>query len=159
MKMYLEILFLVIIIGILIYLFFQFSGIILAPNILKLSNGEVCFKNNCFQVEIVKTELERGKGLMYRENLDKNKGMLFIFNKEGIYSFWMKNTLIPLDIIWINANGEVVFINKNTQPCKSLLCPSIIPSARAIYVLEVNAGICQEIGLKIGDLVKITPSL
>ena len=92
---------------------------------------------------------------MYRKELDKNKGMLFIFDKEGIYPFWMKNTLIPLDIIWIDSNDKVVFISQNVQPCKNLICPSIFPTVKAKYVLEVNAGVCQEIGLKVGDELTI----
>ena len=92
---------------------------------------------------------------MYRTELDKDKGMLFIFDKEGIYPFWMKNTLIPLDMIWIDSSNKVVFISQNVQPCKSLICPVIIPSASAKYVLEINAGICEELGLKIGDEVEI----
>ena len=57
-------------------------------------------------------------GLMFRENMDSDRGMLFIFEKEGEYPFWMKNTLIPLDIIWINKDKEVVFISENAQPCE-----------------------------------------
>jgi len=111
----------------------------------------VCFKENCFLVEIAKTQAERARGLMFREGLEQNKGMLFVFDREGAYSFWMKNTLIPLDIIWMNGNKEVVFISKDSQPCKENQCPSIIPEEKALYVLEVNAGIAEKIGLLVGD--------
>jgi hypothetical protein len=117
--------------------------------------GQVCFKNNCFDVELAITQEEQMQGLMFRRSLDKNKGMLFIFNEEGLASFWMKNTLIPLDIIWINKNKEVVFINENTQPCKQDPCPSISPDKKARYVLEINDGISKEIGLKVGDSMEI----
>ena len=63
----------------------------------------------------------------------------------------MKNTLIPLDIIWINANNEVVFISENTIPCEKDFCPSIEPVREAKYVLEINGGLVEKIGLKIGD--------
>ena len=97
---------------------------------------------------------------MGRENMDSGKGMLFVFDKEGIYPFWMKNTLIPLDMIWIKegpsaGSGQVVFIAQNVQPCKSLICPSVFPQGKAKYVLEVNEGISQKIGLKIGDILEI----
>lgn len=73
---------------------------------------QICFQENCFEVELAITTEEITKGLMFRKELPQNKGMLFIFAKEGIRSFWMKNTLIPLDIIWLNKNKEVVFIKK-----------------------------------------------
>lgn len=115
----------------------------------------VCFENNCFTIEIADNSATRESGLMYRENLKENKGMLFIFPKEDIYSFWMKNTLIPLDIIWINQNKEIVFISKNNQPCENNLCPLINPNIQAKYVLEINSGLSEKIGLKLGDEAKI----
>lgn len=118
--------------------------------------NKVCFNQNCFSVELAKTEAEREKGLMNRKQLDKNSGMLFIFNKEGIYPFWMKDTLIPLDMIWIDGNSVVVFIAKNVQPCKSLICPIMNPKIGAKYVLEVNAGISKELGIKVGDTAKLS---
>jgi poly-gamma-glutamate synthesis protein (capsule biosynthesis protein) len=113
--------------------------------------NRVCFKENCFLVEIADTAEERTKGLMYRENLAGNRGMLFIFSKEGLYSFWMKNTLIPLDIIWLNQNKEVVFMAKNSQPCGEKNCTGIKPDKEAKYVLEINGGLSDKINLKIGD--------
>lgn len=114
-------------------------------------SDKVCFGRECFDVELAITQNEHNKGLMYREHLDKDKGMLFIFEEPGEYNFWMKNTLIPLDIIWIDENKEVIFITKNTQPCKEDPCPSISSDKPAKYVLELNTGIADEIGLKEGD--------
>lgn len=157
-----QIILLFLVVLVLVFLLIKF---VLAPEkVNNLAKGEVCFNQVCFSVEIAKTQAQKDFGLMGRESLDADKGMLFIFDKEGIYSFWMKNTLIPLDIIWINSNGKVVFIAENVQPCpfnlsKALICPSIIPSARAKYVLEINAGLVEKYKLKIGDLVKITPGL
>jgi uncharacterized membrane protein (UPF0127 family) len=110
----------------------------------------VCFEENCFFVKIADTPEKRSQGFMYRESLAENRGMLFIFDKEGNYSFWMKNTLIPLDIIWLNGNKEVVFIKNNAQPCQNE-CPAIKPDAEAKYVLEINTGLADKINLKIGD--------
>ena len=114
-------------------------------------SDNVCIKDNCFEVEVVKTPKDRERGLMFRESLDNNAGMLFIFEQSGNYPFWMKNTLIPLDIIWIDEKKEVVFIGENIQPCIADPCPSYNPSALVLYVLEINAGKAEEIGLEVGD--------
>ncbi|HIH36825.1 MAG TPA: DUF192 domain-containing protein [Methanocellales archaeon] len=108
-------------------------------------------KDNCFYVELAATPDDRTLGLMFREHLDPDKGMLFIFEEEGVRPFWMKNTLTPLDIIWISEDQEVVFISKNTQPCKTDICPGINPGKKAKYVLELNGGISDKIGLSVGD--------
>jgi hypothetical protein len=115
--------------------------------------SEVCFKDNCFDVELAINPESRSRGLMFREKLDPDKGMLFIFEKEGNYSFWMKNTFIPLDIIWINENKKVVFIANNAQPCKDSVCPMIVPNESARYVLEINSGISEKIGLSAGTKI------
>lgn len=116
---------------------------------------QVCFAEHCFFVEVAQTPEERQKGLMFREELDRDKGMLFVFSQEQQASFWMKNTLIPLDIIWFDGNKEVVFISKNSQPCSTDECSSIDPGVKAKYVLELNAGIADEIGLVEGDQAMI----
>ena len=111
----------------------------------------VCFKENCFSVELALTPEERAYGLMFREHLNKDEGMLFVYEEERKYSFWMKNTVIPLDMIWINNDKEVVFIAKNVQPCRQDSCPVIYPDRKALYVLELNAGLSDDINLKVGD--------
>lgn len=112
--------------------------------------NQVCFETHCFNVELALTKEERDRGLMFREKLGQNEGMLFVFDGEALYSFWMKNTLIPLDIIWLDKEKEVVFINKNSQPCQIDYCPLISPKEPAQYVLELNAGIADKIGLDVG---------
>ena len=154
--MFIELALIVIAVVILVYLAIHFARILLAPPTQQNSFNSVCFKENCFFVELAKSSAEQEKGLMNRTELAQNKGMLFIFDKEGMYPFWMKNTLIPLDMIWIDDARKVVFIAQNVQPCKTLICPTTSPSAKAKYVLEVNAGICQKIGLQAGDEVKIS---
>ena len=134
---------------------FQSAGTLLSPVTKQSIGNQICFGGNCFFVEIAKSSAEREKGLMYRENMDKDKGMFFIFDKEGLYPFWMKNTLIPLDIIWIDGNNKIVFIGENAQPCKTLICPITNSSVIAKYVLEINANISKNIGLKVGDFVNI----
>ena len=78
-----------------------------------------------------------------------------MFETEGNYPFWMKNTLIPLDIIWINARNEIVFIAENAQPCKEDLCPNIDPEANAKYVLEINGGLSNNFGFKVNDKINL----
>ena len=110
----------------------------------------------CFQVEIVSSFFEQKRGLMNRTSLDKDKGMLFVFSKEANYPFWMKNTLIPLDMIWIDNNSNIVFIKENAKPCPvDGDCSNIDPNQNAKYVLEINGGLVNEFGLVIGDIVAI----
>lgn len=117
--------------------------------------SKVCIKDNCFQVELAKTDLEKSKGLMFRKELDKDNGMLFIYNSPIITSFWMKNTLIPLDIIWILDN-EIVYVFENALPCiKGEECILIVPEPEANYVLEINSGLVKEYNLTIEDKVNL----
>jgi uncharacterized membrane protein (UPF0127 family) len=111
----------------------------------------VCIKENCFYVELAKTEAKRERGLMNREKLNNDNGMLFVFEKEGIYPFWMKNTLMPLDIIWLNKDKKIVYVSENNNPCIGSDCPQINPGILAMYVLEINAGVSSKIGLRVGD--------
>ena len=113
--------------------------------------NKVCFNNKCFNVELAVNPDELYQGLMFRERLGCDEGMLFIFPKPKKYEFWMKNTYIPLDIIWINQEKEVVFIKERAQPCESNLCEAIYPDKKAKYVLEVNQGLVERIGLHLGD--------
>ncbi|MEA3292898.1 MAG: DUF192 domain-containing protein [Patescibacteria group bacterium] len=138
----------------LVLILFAIISIMLQRNN-KEKQNQVCFKNYCFNVELAISPEERTKGLMFRKSLGDKNGMLFIFEKEARHSFWMKNTLISLDIIWIDENSKIIFINENTQPCKNSFCPSVDSGKKAKYVLEINAGIAENIGLAVGDKVKI----
>ena len=115
--------------------------------------NKVCFDDNCFVVEVVDTPAEREQGLMFREQLDRNNGMLFIFENQGNYPFWMKNTLVPLDMIWIDIDGKIVDI-KEADPCEADPCPIIYPQGNAKYVLEINKGLSAELGIKIGEIAE-----
>jgi hypothetical protein len=101
-------------------------------------------------VEVVKTQEARQLGLMYRKSLAKKSGMLFIFENEREHPFTMKNTYIPLDMIFINRRSKITGIVKNTTP-KTKGPYSI--NAPSLYVLEVNAGFCRENGIEKGDSV------
>ena len=112
---------------------------------------EICFENNCFEIEIAKKQIDKINGLMNRENLKENKGMLFDFGKDGNYSIWMKNMNFPIDIIWINSNLTVVSFVENANPCIEEECETYSSDKSAKYVLEINSGKIEEINLKIGD--------
>lgn len=142
----------IIILSLAVLLAILYFAHVLAPTkVENFTKGQVCFGQKCFSVELAKTDAQRGRGLMFRKELNKDAGMLFIFNKEGIFPFWMKNTLISLDIIWINAENKVVYIKEGAQPCRTLICQSLLPSVYAKYVLEINAGLVNECKIKIGD--------
>jgi uncharacterized membrane protein (UPF0127 family) len=104
-----------------------------------------------FSVEVVRNDADREKGLMYRRFLPADRGMLFDFKQEEPVTFWMKNTYIPLDMIFISKAGIVVGMAANAEP----LSESLIPSGAPCYgVLEVNAGVAARISLKAGDKVR-----
>jgi len=115
------------------------------------STPAVCINKTCFNVEVVSTPETRAIGLMFREQMDNDNGMLFVFEKEDIYYFWMKNTLIPLDMIWMNKDKEIIYINKNTPPCKHDPCLSYGPNEDSLYVLEINGGLTDTLGINVGD--------
>lgn len=102
-------------------------------------------------VEIAADDATRTRGLMFRDELAANRGMLFIFEREAPRSFWMRNTRIPLDIIYLDRDMRVVSIAANTPPCRSRQCPSYPSTGPAMYVLEINAGHAARLGLQRGD--------
>lgn len=108
-----------------------------------------------YYVEIADDDGERARGLMYRDELGANEGMFFIFPQSAPRSFWMLNTRIPLDIVYIDSNLEIVGWSLDTPPCRTRRCPGYPSGAPAKYVLEVNAGEMARLGVEIGDSVRI----
>jgi uncharacterized membrane protein (UPF0127 family) len=104
-----------------------------------------------FSVELASNDAEREKGLMYRRFMPADRGMLFDFKREEPVMFWMKNTYIPLDMIFISRAGIVTGIAANAEPMSERLIPSGAP---CYGVLEVNGGIAASIGLQPGDKVR-----
>ena len=107
-------------------------------------------KNITFNVEVAKTIEERRTGLMYRKKLLNNEGMLFIFPREKIIQLWMKNTYIPLDVIFISENKVIVDIEKNMEKLSETIVKSKVKSR---YALEFNAGLINKLDIEIGDKV------
>jgi hypothetical protein len=112
-----------------------------------------------YQVEIADTPAKQQAGLQFRKSMPENHGMFFVFNTPKIQSFWMKDTLIPLDIIFIDENLTITNIHSNTPPCSKIdptqtNCPNYQSTQEAQYVLELNAGQSQQNNIQIGDQVR-----
>jgi uncharacterized membrane protein (UPF0127 family) len=104
-------------------------------------------------VEIADDPFEWADGLMFRESLAPDAGMLFVFGDERVRSFWMKNTLIPLDMLFVAADLTIVDIVEGAVPCEADPCPLYTSGAPAQWALEVNGGFVQDHGIRIGDAV------
>lgn len=105
-------------------------------------------------LEIAANGETRQQGLMYRESLPPGRGMLFLFPTAGEHSFWMKNTLIPLDMIWLDSEGRIVGIRRDVPPCQADPCPSYGPGGVATRVLEIAAGEAARHGLEPGSTIR-----
>ncbi len=132
------------------------AGVIPVAAQLRVPRGRAVFPDGTsVSVEIADADPVRERGLMFREHLAPSEGMIFVFPAAGYYPFWMKNTLIPLDMLWLDAGGRIVSIAQSVPPCKADPCPSYPPTGNALYVIEVVSGFCREHGVKAGDLVKL----
>ena len=105
------------------------------------------------QVELADTMKKRAEGLMYREYLAKDRGMLFTFDQAQPWTFWMKNTKIPLDIIWMNEKKQIIHIAQNVPICTRTDdgCPQYQPNDPAMYVLELGGGEAERLKLEKGS--------
>ena len=101
-------------------------------------------------IELAQNESQQQLGLMYRDALAENQGMLFLFDNEEVRSFWMKNTILPLDMIFVNARSEIVTIHKHTTPYSDETYVSTRP---AKFVIEVNAGYTDKRKVSVGDRI------
>lgn len=108
-----------------------------------------------FKVEIADSREEQALGLMFRDSMPADQGMLFIFPNEAPRSFWMKNTRIPLDIMYFDKDLRMVSISASAQPCRVSRCPSYPSKGSAKYVLELNAGMASELGVGVGDTLTL----
>ncbi|PZM87077.1 MAG: hypothetical protein DLD55_03265 [candidate division SR1 bacterium] len=132
------------------FFFFHF----LEKSKLSPQKPQMCYQERCFDLEIADTPAKRELGLMFRESLPETSGMLFVFESAGIHSFWMRNTLIPLDILWLDEENSVIDLI-SAPPCKEMPCPSYLPSAEATQAIELNSGTAAKLGLQIGEKVEI----
>ncbi len=134
---------------ILLFVIIQFFNVLFSE-----SKFSVIFiNNNKFIVELALTDKEHERGLMYRESIPENYGMLFVFKDNDIRYFWMKNTLINLDIIYIDSNGIIQKIYHNVKPCKKEPCELYSSEIEVKFVLELNGNTCKQKKIKIGDKI------
>ena len=108
-----------------------------------------------FEVEMAQTPEERERGLMFRRKLPQDRGMLFV-QSPGPAAFWMKNTYIPLDLLYFDADGQLLQIEAGAPPCATPSCP-IYPSDTTTvrYILEINAGEAARRGIRVGDRLRL----
>jgi len=128
------------------FIFKPFSKNNLQTTTLKLNNHN-------YQIEIASTMSQKAIGLSGRNQLCPNCGMIFLFSYQGILPFWMKDTFIPLDMIWLDSNDKIVNIQTVIETNSSKILKNSTP---AQYVLELNANDSQKIGLKIGDIIDLS---
>lgn len=121
---------------------------------------KACVKDTCIQAEMAVSDYEHQMGLMHREGLAEDTGMLFVFDREDTYPFWMKNMRFSLDIIWISEEKRIVDIKEDVLPCQELAetCSSLMPCCKARYVIEVKAGFVKEHKINVGDKVWLDPA-
>ncbi len=115
----------------------------------------VVLKGQNIKVEVADSPSKHALGLMYRRELADDQGMLFIYSRIESMSFWMKNTLIPLDIMFFDKDLRLINVSADTPPCKSTRCPAYKSAAPSKYVLEVNAGLAEKWGVKPGDKLEL----
>jgi len=108
-----------------------------------------------FSVEVADTREKQALGLMFRDSMPADAGMIFLFPNEAPRSFWMKNCRIPLDIMYFDKELKMVSISANTPPCRIERCPNYPSTGPAMYVLELNAGVAAELGVGPGDQLTI----
>ncbi|HEV7922132.1 MAG TPA: DUF192 domain-containing protein [Thermoanaerobaculia bacterium] len=106
------------------------------------------------RVELAADEETRAQGLMFRDRVAEGTGMIFFFTETGNYPFWMKNTLVPLDMIWIDEQKRIAAVISDVPPCKADPCPSYPPNAMARYVLELGAGEAKKHNLAAGQTLR-----
>ncbi|MFZ2621426.1 MAG: DUF192 domain-containing protein [Minisyncoccia bacterium] len=142
-----------IVIGIFVFigLVFFYNSNLSSPPIQTYLVGNVVMKGKTFSVEISDTDRLRTLGLSGHAQLKDDEGMFFIFPKSGIYGFWMKDMLFPIDIIWVDENFKIIHIEKSISP--DTYPKVFLPESPSKYVLEVLAGETLKVDLKIGDKI------
>ena len=114
-------------------------------------------KGQRFTVEVADSDEERARGLMFRDSLEKDTGMLFIHDNEEPQAYWMKNTHIPLDILYFSKDKKLISAQERVPPCSAGdRCPPYASEGAALYVLELNAGSVEQFKIQKGDEMKVS---
>ncbi len=139
-------------------------GLMTLPSEIKLESvqfpqGTIMVDDVPLQVQIADSEPRRIRGLMFQDQLPYDQGMIFVFEKPGLYSLWMLNMQFSLDMIWFDQDGKIVHIEKDVPPCKTALeittCQSIVPDEEAVYILEVTSGFIDQNNITKDSVLKI----
>jgi uncharacterized membrane protein (UPF0127 family) len=101
--------------------------------------------------ELAASPEERARGLMFRDRIQEDQGMLFLFSEEDVHSFWMKNMRFPIDILWLDKAKRIVHLESRVPPCPQEPCPTYVPASAAAYVLELQSGCAEKHGLRLSD--------
>lgn len=117
---------------------------------LRFLNGKTNSVISTIEIEVADNNEERAQGLMFRDTMPENQGMLFMMETEEMQSFWMKNTILSLDIMYVNSDRRIVSIHEKTKPFS---LDHIVSAKPAMYVVEVNAGYTKKYSIKEGDLI------
>lgn len=120
------------------------------------SDMTILMPQGALVVEVANTRASRELGLSGRKMMRDDEGMLFVFDAPGRYGFWMKDMDFPLDMVWINQNGIVVWVERNVTPESYIEKKTFINQSEASYVLEINANMAEKFGLYLGSKVKMT---
>lgn len=140
------------------------AGMLSIPEDAKLEavefpRGTILLDGNVLEVQVADTQPRRVRGLMFQDQMPYDQGMFFVYDEPGNYSMWMLNMQFPLDIIWFDADGNVIHIEKDMQPCKSALetatCTGKGSGGDALYILEVTAGFVDEFGITKDSVLEI----
>lgn len=115
------------------------------------NEANIKINNHLFTVELAVSADERSRGLMHRKSLEPNSGMLFIYPEPRIISFWMKQTLIPLDLLYFDKDGQLIESHHNIQPCKLSNCKTYTNKKPAQFALELPAGTTKRLNIKQGN--------
>lgn len=139
-------------------------GLVSIPSESKLESvefprGTIMIDDVPLEVQIADTEPRRVRGLMFQDQLSYDQGMIFVFDKPGLYSLWMLNMQFSLDMMWFDEDGKIVHIEKDVPPCKTPLeiatCQSVIPEGQAVYVLEVTSGFIEQNNVTKDSILRI----
>ena len=122
----------------------------------RATGPSVELKGQRFDVEIADTEPARERGLMFRESMPADHGMLFLFDDNAVRTFWMKNCRMPLDILYFDEKYKLVSVQQRVPACRSEPCPVYPSDGAAKYVLELNAGVADKLDVKPGDAIKLS---
>lgn len=131
-------------------------GVLSVPSDIKLESvefprGTIKVDDLVLEVQVADTEPRRVRGLMFQDQLPYDQGMIFVFDSPAPYSLWMLNMQFSLDMIWFDADGNVVHIETDVPPCKTALetvtCQTVMPDTDAMYILEVTSGFVDKFGI------------